>query len=113
MNFKTLTTALVLTLAAGASLAQAPAWPTKSVRIVTAFGAGSASDIVARMIAEDLQSAFKQPFVVDNKPGTSWILAAAMGADVAPAGAAELGAYMLAQLSVWGRKAQEAGIQPE
>jgi hypothetical protein len=37
----------------------------------------------------------------------------AMGADVAPAGAADFGAYMTAQLSVWGRKVQEAGIQPE
>ena len=51
-------------------------WPSKPVRIVTAFGAGSASDIVARLLAEELQVAFQQPFVVENKPGASGMLAA-------------------------------------
>jgi tripartite-type tricarboxylate transporter receptor subunit TctC len=89
MNIKSITTALGLTLAAMASQAQAPSsapWPSKPVRIVTAFGAGSASDIVARMIAEDLQTAFKQSFVVDNKPGASGIVAADMVAKSAPDG---------------------------
>ena len=69
-----------LALLAWSALATAFAqeWPVRPVRIVTAFGAGSASDIVARMIAEDLQATFKQPFVVDNKPGASGILAAEM-----------------------------------
>lgn len=66
--------------------AKAQSWPTKPVRIVTAFGAGSASDIVARMLAEDLQAAFKQPFVVDNKPGASGMLAAEAVAKSAPDG---------------------------
>jgi len=39
--------------------------------MVTAFGAGSASDIVARMIAEKLQAELGQPVIVDNKPGAS------------------------------------------
>ena len=37
----------------------------------------------------------------------------AMGADVAPAGAAELDRYMREQLQVWGRKVRDAGITPE
>ena len=70
---------VLLVLAWGAlATASAQEWPVRPVRIVTAFGPGSASDIVARMIAEDLQSTFKQPFVVDNKPGASGILAAEM-----------------------------------
>jgi tripartite-type tricarboxylate transporter receptor subunit TctC len=68
------------------SAALAQAWPAKPVRIVTAFGAGSASDIVARMLAEDLQAAFKQTFVVDNKPGASGMLAAEAVAKSAPDG---------------------------
>ena len=56
--------------------ALAQAWPARPVRIVTAFGAGSASDIVARMIADELQGVFKQAFVVENRPGASGILAA-------------------------------------
>ena len=48
-----------------------PAYPTQPVHMVTAFGAGSASDIVARMIAEKLQAELGQPVIVDNKPGAS------------------------------------------
>ena len=70
--------ALALWVWSALGAASAQEWPARPVRIVTAFGAGSASDIVARMIAEDLQSTFKQPFVVDNKPGASGILAAEM-----------------------------------
>ena len=58
------------------AFAQAQAWPGKPVRIVTAFAAGSASDIVARLLAQHLQSDFGQPFIVDNKPGASGIIAA-------------------------------------
>ena len=38
---------------------QAQTWPAKPVRIVTAFGAGSASDIVSRMLATELQEAWR------------------------------------------------------
>jgi tripartite-type tricarboxylate transporter receptor subunit TctC len=69
-----------------AGINAAHAWPTKPVRIVTAFGAGSASDIVARLLADELQAAFQQPFVVENKPGASGILAADMVAKAPPDG---------------------------
>ncbi|NYT23853.1 tripartite tricarboxylate transporter substrate binding protein [Alcaligenaceae bacterium] len=48
-----------------------PAYPTQPVHLITAFAAGSASDIVARMIAEKLQGELGQPVIVDNKPGAS------------------------------------------
>ncbi len=44
-------------------------WPNKPVRIVVPFLAGGTTDILARAMAPELQRAFGQTFVVDNKPG--------------------------------------------
>jgi tripartite-type tricarboxylate transporter receptor subunit TctC len=61
--------ALGLVLAAQPAAAQN--WPTKPVRIIVPFGAGSTPDVVARLIADHLQTKLGQPFVIENKPGAS------------------------------------------
>ena len=58
-------------LAAPLAHAQAPAWPTKPVKIVNNFPPGGPSDIIARSVADVLQNQLKQPFVVENKAGAS------------------------------------------
>ena len=61
-------TAAAAALGAGAAQA-ADSWPSRPVRIVVAFPAGTPGDTVARLIQPALQKAFQQPVVVDNKPG--------------------------------------------
>ena len=46
-------------------------WPTRPVKIVVPFSAGSATDLITRQLANHLGNRFKQSFIVDNKPGGS------------------------------------------
>lgn len=54
---------------AGIASAQPAPWPTKTVRLVVPHAPGGGTDLLARILAERLQSAFGQPFIVDNRPG--------------------------------------------
>ena len=45
------------------------AWPEKPVRIINGFGAGGASDVLTRLLAERLQARFGQTFIVENRTG--------------------------------------------
>jgi tripartite-type tricarboxylate transporter receptor subunit TctC len=44
-------------------------YPTRTVKIIVPFGAGGPADVAARVIANILQDSFKQPFVVEDRPG--------------------------------------------
>ena len=57
--------ALAITTLSLSALAQGT-YPNKPVKIVIGFGPGSGTDIMARMIAEELRMALGQPFVVDT-----------------------------------------------
>jgi tripartite-type tricarboxylate transporter receptor subunit TctC len=72
-----------LHLAAGAAalpavsgIAWAQAYPTRPVHLLEGFGAGSAPDIVARLIGQALSERLGQSFVIENRAGASSNIAA-------------------------------------
>ena len=76
-------TAAALAFAATAALA---AYPDKPVKVIVPFPAGSATDLIARVVSLELQETFKQPFVIENKPGAQGSIATDMVAKSAPDG---------------------------
>src|ERR1700683_5042532 len=50
-------------------------WPTRPVRFILTLGAGSGSDIGARLLADRLTRRWGQPVIVDNRPGGDGIVA--------------------------------------
>lgn len=77
MNFKTPPTrallkclaAFALTIASAAALAQAVAWPSKPVKLVVPYGAGSSPDVMARIVGEKLAVRLGQPVIIENRVG--------------------------------------------
>ena len=59
----------VLALALAAGLVQAQDFPTKPIRMVVPFGAGTTTDSVGRIMAEGMSRALGQPIVVENRAG--------------------------------------------
>jgi tripartite-type tricarboxylate transporter receptor subunit TctC len=69
---------------APSAMAQAKDFPSKAVKVIVPFTAGSGSDTSARFFGEKLAAILGQPFVVENKPGASGVLSV-MAVKTAPA----------------------------
>lgn len=54
-----------------AQLAWADTWPTQPLKVIVPFPAGGSTDILGRMVAEQLQKQFGKPCVVENLPGAT------------------------------------------
>ncbi len=68
--------ALLISLAASPS-AFADSWPSKPIKAVVPFGAGSATDIIPRVVFEQLQGQLGQSIVVENRGGAGGTIGAA------------------------------------
>jgi tripartite-type tricarboxylate transporter receptor subunit TctC len=66
--------AAAASLSPHSSFAQAPAWPTRPVKIVVGTGPGSTTDVTARLYAPRLEAIWKQPVIVENKAGAGGII---------------------------------------
>jgi tripartite-type tricarboxylate transporter receptor subunit TctC len=49
-------------------------YPTRPIRIVVPFGAGGPADVAARVLGNAMQENFKQPFVIENRPGAGAVI---------------------------------------
>ncbi|HET7364078.1 MAG TPA: tripartite tricarboxylate transporter substrate binding protein [Burkholderiales bacterium] len=68
------------------SACQAQTYPAKPVRLIVPYAAGGTSDILARQLGPKLSEAWKQPVVVENKPGANGNVGADFVAKSAPDG---------------------------
>jgi tripartite-type tricarboxylate transporter receptor subunit TctC len=79
----------IVTLLAAATLASgvsAQSWPTKPVKMVVPFTAGSVTDIIARTVADSMSKSLGQPVIIENKPGAGGTIGAAQVAKSEPDG---------------------------
>jgi tripartite-type tricarboxylate transporter receptor subunit TctC len=90
MNKKSLLRIVLLATAAwagiGGAVAQAPAYPSKPVRLIVGFTPGGAADYVARAMSESFSKALGQPIVIENRPGGGSSIATDMVAKAPPDG---------------------------
>ena len=68
------------------STALAQTWPAKPMRIVIAQAPGSATDVISRVVANQLSQSLGQPIVIDARPGAGGVLGTEVAARSAPDG---------------------------
>ena len=64
--------------------ARAQAYPAKPIRIIVPLPPGSPPDVLARLVGERLQEAWKQPVVIENRPGATGMIGMEVVAKAAP-----------------------------
>jgi tripartite-type tricarboxylate transporter receptor subunit TctC len=73
-------------LAVASGAAAQSAYPNRQITIVVAFSAGGSTDIVARLVAEEMRKSWGHPVVVDNRPGAGGNIGSAIVAKAKPDG---------------------------
>ena len=88
MRFRTILagTASALVMPCGGTVAFAQTYPTKPIRMIVTFPAGSGADIVARTVGQKMAESLGQQVVVDNRAGAGGIIGSDLAAKAAPDG---------------------------
>lgn len=86
--------------------AHAQTWPTKPLHIIVPSAAGSAPDIVTRILASELEKRLGQPVIAEDKPGAGGALGSGMVAKAAPDGYT----YVMGNI---GSHAMNVGVYPK
>jgi len=76
----------LLLLVLFSSVVHAQEYPAKPVKLIVGFGAGGPTDVIARIVAQDLTTQTGQAFLVENRPGANAIIATEFVARSAPDG---------------------------
>ncbi len=85
-SFRPFAGALGAALLFAASAATAEDWPTRPIRVISPFPAGSASDTVSRVVLDSVSQLVGQPMVIETKPGAGGIVGFADVAKADPDG---------------------------
>jgi tripartite-type tricarboxylate transporter receptor subunit TctC len=86
-------------------------WPSRNERIVVPAAPGGSSDAAARLVTNHFQAVFRQPFIIENKPGNGNALGAALVAQAEPDGYTLLSSNSASNLTV-PLVAKNAGYDP-
>jgi tripartite-type tricarboxylate transporter receptor subunit TctC len=86
LSLRPFTAALGAVLLFAAASAQADNWPTRPIRVISPFPAGSASDTVSRVVLDRVSQILGQPMVIEAKPGAGGVVGFADVAKADPDG---------------------------
>ena len=85
-SLKFLLAASLVILLSAMNKACAENWPSSPIRIIVPYSAGSAADIVPRIVFEQMKSQLSQPIIIENVPGASGTIGAGIAAQAQPDG---------------------------
>jgi len=78
--------AILATPLAMPALAQGDGWPARPVTLIVPWAAAGSNDVTARLVAPALEARFRQPFVIENRPGGGGSVGMALAARARPDG---------------------------